>query len=441
MKSHAISLSLKKAFTSVLFVLYAGTASLFADTFYLQVAQPYNETTSGYYTWGPSAPTAAQMASVVSQYMAIPVSVVTSPFLYEDTGYPPATVQYNGSGTHGPATTGRIWEFYPSNSPIVSGLTRAELRLSGTDFFYPNRNINRFVMRAYTATTYYDVLIRIYAASFGAGYGTGYYDFYQISAPRGLNALLNISARAQVGTGENQLFTGFYVLGNDSKEVLLRGMGPSYGLPGALQDPYLELRDSSGTLIASNNNWQDTQASKIQATGAAPGDARESAIVITLNPGSYTTTMSGVNSTSGAGVCEVYDLNQAANSQLVNLSGRANVGTGDNALFAGLIVGTTDSAGIKLIVRALGPSLGAAGIANPLQDPTLELYDANGTLLAYNNNWRDTQQSEIIASGAPPSDDRESAIVRNVPAGNYTAIARGINNTVGVGVVDTFKLQ
>ncbi|HYJ05737.1 MAG TPA: hypothetical protein VEX43_11420 [Chthoniobacterales bacterium] len=442
MTPHTISLSIRKAFITVLFIFLAGTASLFADTFYMQAQTPGNDNSVSGTSWGPSSPTVQQMASFISQYMGVQVTVVTNPFAYEDTAYPPITSQYSSGGTRVVATTGRIRLL--STSTLVTGITRAEIRAAGTDLFWYGgayRYVNRFVMRAYTASTFYDVLVRASSWSGGAGYGTGSYDLYQISAPRALSALLNISVRSQVGTGQNLLFGGFYILGNDAKKVILRGMGPSTGLPGALQDPYLELRDSSGALVAANNNWQDSQASQIQAAGFAPGNAAEAAIIATLNPGPYTVTMSGVNGTSGAGLCEIYDLNQAANSQLVNLSGRAYVGTGNDALFAGLVTGPTNNAYLKVVIRGIGPSLGAFGISNPLQDPTLELYNANGGLLASNNNWRETQEAEIISYGLQPSDNRESAIVANLLPGSYTAVARGVNNTVGVGVVDLYKIQ
>jgi hypothetical protein len=440
MNPHAISLSLKKAITSVLLVFLAGTASLFADTFFMQAQTPGNDNSTSGTSWGPSSPTVQQMASFISQYMGVQVTVVSNPFLYENTAYPPITSQHSSGPNRVPATTGRIRLL--STSTLVSGITRAEIRSAGTDLFWSGnayRYVNRFVMRAYTASTYYDVLIRASSWEGGAGYGTGYYDLYQISAPRALSALVNISIRAQVGTGQNQMFGGFYISGNDAKKVILRGMGPSYGL--SLQNPYLELRDSSGAIVASNNNWQDSQASQIQAAGFAPGNTAESAIIATLNPGSYTVTMSGVNGTSGGGVCEIYDLNWAANSQLVNLSGRAAVGTGNDVLFAGMNVGPTNNAYLKVVIRGLGPWLSVFGISNPLQDPFLEIRDVNGGLLASNNNWRETQEAEIISYGLQPSDDRESTIVANLLPGSYTAIVRGVNNTVGVGLVDMYKIQ
>jgi hypothetical protein len=275
-------------------------------------------------------------------------------------------------------------------------------------------------------------------------YYTVTWSFQEVSAPRNTNALLNISSRAQVFTGQNVLIAGFYVSGSASKSVLIRGIGPSltqFGISGAMSDPTLELRNSSGTLLASNNNWQDTQSSQIQATGAAPSNYWESAIVASLAPGSYTATLKGNGGTTGVAVCEIYDIDQSANSQLVNLSSRAYIDTGNNAMFAGLIVGATNSSGLRVIIRALGPSLAAAGIVGPLQDPTLEVYNAYGTQIAYNNNWQDTQAATIQSTGVPPSDSRESAVVLYLSAGNYTAIARGLNNSTGVGVLDMYKLQ
>jgi hypothetical protein len=147
----------------------------------------------------------------------------------------------------------------------------------------------------------------------------------------------------------------------------------------------------------------------------------------------------GVNNGTGIGLVEVYDLDLSTGSKLGNLSTRALVQTGDNVLIGGLII--TGSGQERVILRAIGPSLARFGIPNPLLDPTLELHDGNGTVIAFNDNWRDTQQTEIQATGLAPSDDRESAIVRTVAPGNYTAIVRGKNNTIGVALVEVYGLN
>ena len=239
--------------------------------------------------------------------------------------------------------------------------------------------------------------------------------------------LLNISTRLRVLTGDSALIGGFIVTGTDAKKVIIRGLGPSLtsqGVPGALQDPTLELHDSSGSTIFSNDNWKDTQQAEIQATGIAPSNDLESAIVATLpaNNSAYTAILRGKDNTTGIGLVEVYDLAQSANSKLANISTRGFVDTGDNAMIGGLIIGGGGGGDSKVIVRAIGPSLTQSGVANALADPTLELHDGSGATIASNDNWKDTQQAEIEATTIPPSNDLESAIVRTLPPGNYTAI-------------------
>jgi hypothetical protein len=251
------------------------------------------------------------------------------------------------------------------------------------------------------------------------------------------NKLANISTRAVVGTGANVVIGGFIVTGTDAKKVIVRGIGPSLPFPGKLLDPALELRDGAGNLIASNNNWsQSANSAAIAESGVAPANASESAILVTLEPGSYTVILSGVNQTSGTGVVEVYDLDNAANSKLANISTRAFVQGGDNVLIGGLII--VGQSGANLIVRAIGPSLPVTGA---MADPTLELRDANGEPFAANDDWRSSQQAAIIETGVAPARDAESAIVASFPAGAYTAIVRGANGTTGVAVVEVYQLN
>jgi len=257
-----------------------------------------------------------------------------------------------------------------------------------------------------------------------------------------IGQLLNISTRMQVLTGDNVLIGGFILSGSDAKKVIVRGIGPSltsFGVAGALQDPFLELHDINGAIIATNDNWRDTQESEIEATGLAPTDDRESAIVMTLaSDSNYTAILRGTNDTTGVGLVEVYDLDQTANSKLANISTRGFVDTGDNVMIGGFISGNGVA---KVIVRAIGPSLTSFGVPGALQDPTLELHDGTGAIIATNDNWRDTQESEIEATGLAPTDDRESAIVATITPGNYTAIVRGTNDTTGVALVEVYNIQ
>jgi len=255
--------------------------------------------------------------------------------------------------------------------------------------------------------------------------------------PVGPTRLANISTRAVVGTDANVLIGGFIVTGTQSKKVIVRGIGPSLPSPGKLLDPMLELHDPSGAVIAVNDNWgQNTNSTEITDSGVAPTHPSESAVLMSLAPGSYTAVLSGVNQTTGTAVVEVYDLDGAASSKLANISTRAFVQSGDNVLIGGLIVVGQSAADV--IVRAIGPSLTVPGA---MADPTLALHDANGILLASNDNWRSTQQTAIIATGVAPKNDAEAAIVTTFSPGSYTAIVRGANNTTGIAVVEVYALQ
>jgi hypothetical protein len=206
-----------------------------------------------------------------------------------------------------------------------------------------------------------------------------------------------------------------------------------------LADPTLELHGPGSFATVMNNNWRDSQQAEIQATGLAPTSDLESAIVATLSPGAYTAILRGNGTGVGIGLVEVYDLNPAVASKLANLSTRAFVRTGNNVVIAGFILGNGGGAD-RVVVRGLGPSLSSVGISNPLQDPTLELRDQNGSLLKADDNWQDdpAQAAEITAAGLAPTQPKESAIAATLPPGLYTAILAGRNATVGVGLVEVY---
>jgi FG-GAP-like repeat len=271
-------------------------------------------------------------------------------------------------------------------------------------------------------------------------YGTSTAGVFPGAIPRFPAQSLNISTRLNVLNGDNVLIGGFIIAGNDPKNVIIRGIGPSSGLPGALADPTLELF-SGNTRLATNNNWKDTQQAAIEQTGIPPGNDFESAIVQLLPPGSYTAILRGNAGGTGIGLVEAYDLNHATtDSQLANISTRGFVQTGNNVMIAGLILsgGTGTN---KVYIRALGPSLSQSGIPNPLPDPTLGLYDSQGTLLRGNDDWRQNQEAEIQATGIPPTNNLESALIAILRPGNYTAIVGGFNEATGVGLVEAYNLQ
>ena len=198
--------------------------------------------------------------------------------------------------------------------------------------------------------------------------------------------------------------------------------------------------DQTGSLIASNDNWRDSQEAQIEATGIPPTDDRESALVATLVPGEYTAILLGKNNTTGTALVEAYDLDSTPASQFANISTRGLVGTGTDVLIGGLIVSAEESGQANVIVRALGPSLGGSGVSGVLADPTLELHDKDGDILAANDNWDDTQGGIISSTGLAPNDANEAALFITLAAGEYTAVVQGANETSGVGRVEVFNI-
>ena len=255
--------------------------------------------------------------------------------------------------------------------------------------------------------------------------------------------LANISTRIRIGTGGDVLIGGFIIQGSQPKKIILRAIGPSLagGVANAIADPVLELHDSSGVL-AFNDDWSSSsQTGEISASGFAPGDPLESAIIVTLSPGSYTAVVDGYQGGVGVGLVEAYELDSNG-TRLVNISTRGRVGLSNDVMIGGLIVQGSNPK--RAIVRALGPSLatGPSPIAGVLTDPVLELRDGSGVLIASNDNWNNSpQQAEIVATTVAPPDTSESALIATCGAGNYTAIVRGVNNTTGVALVEVYDLD
>jgi len=256
---------------------------------------------------------------------------------------------------------------------------------------------------------------------------------------------LNISGRARVETGQGVVISGFIVTGTTPKRVGVRALGPSlanFGVLGPLADPIIHLNRGDGSLVMVNDNWKNAQQAEITAAGLAPSDDREAALIATLPAGNYTAIVSGKNGGTGVTLAEVYDLDQAADSQLANISTRATVGTGSDVLIGGFITGSKIGA-TRVAIRALGPSLQQFGIANPLPDPRLELRDANGALLASNDNWQsDAGQAALITGyGLAPPNNLESAIAISLAPAPYTAIVTGKNNQTGIGLIEIYDEQ
>jgi hypothetical protein len=342
-------------------------------------------------------------------------------------------------------TSSQLFYSYSTNAGVTWSPNVAASGSFNPFLGYPNQNKIGDYMSMVSDNTGADVA---YCATFN-----GEQDIYYVRVAPLQSRLLNISTRARVLTGEQVLIAGFIINGTGPKQVIVRGIGPSLtaaGLSGVLADPTLELHQGNTTLT-SNDNWKtrpngSSQQAEIEATGLPPTNDLESAIVMNLNPGSYSAILKGRSNGVGVGLIELYDLSSAGASKLANISSRGFVSTNNNIVIGGLIVGGGNGFGARVAVRALGPSLTSAGIQAALHDPTLELRDRNGILLATNDNWRindathQSQEAEVVAAGLAPTNDLESTIVTTAAPGNYSAIVRGKNNTTGVALVETYNL-
>jgi Fibronectin type III domain len=267
----------------------------------------------------------------------------------------------------------------------------------------------------------------------------------QTSSSSAATGLSNISTRSQVLTGDGATIGGFVIAGTDSSHtVLIRGLGPtlsSFGVAGALADPFLTLHqtDAQGNdqVIATNDNWKVSQQTSINATGLAPVNDAEAAILLSLPPGNYTAVLTGARRSTGIGLIEVYDLSTNTSSLLSNISTRGFVAVGDHALIGGFIANTDYT---RVVVRVLGPTLQQFGVTGTLADPVLTLFDGNGNLIASNDNWADTQGADLQIAGYAPPDPSESAIIVTRPAGSTTAMVQGKNGGSGVALLEVYQL-
>ena len=252
--------------------------------------------------------------------------------------------------------------------------------------------------------------------------------------------LTNISTRMQVLTGENVLIGGLTVGGTTPKQVVIRARGPSLaaaGITNALANPTIQLF-SGANAIASNDDWGTaTNAAAIQASGFAPSDPAESAILTTLNPGAYTAVVTGVGTSIGVGIVEIFEVDTPA-SPLSNLSSRGQVGTGNDVMIGGFVIQGTSPQ--TVVIRARGPSLAAAGVSSPLANPTLQLFSGT-VLMETNDDWGSAANAAAIqSSGYAPSNAQESVILVTLNPGAYTAIVSGVGGATGVAIIEIFAL-
>jgi hypothetical protein len=272
-------------------------------------------------------------------------------------------------------------------------------------------------------------------------YGTG--PAYN-SIPNG-PVLMDLSTRGSTLTGNNVLIGGFIVQGSQPAQFVVRCLAfslASFGIPNALGDSVIELRDANNNLIASNDDWfTSSDAATISSYHLDPPNSIESALLVTLNPGAYTAIVKSFSAAqqparTGVALFEVYDLRKSG-SRLGNVSTRGHVGTGNTILIGGLIVG--GSTPKPVVVRALGPTLTQFGVTGVLADPYLELRDANGNLIEANNDWQQSPEATTIrADGLALPNAKESAIARTLSPGNYTALVSGVGGTTGTALVEVY---
>lgn len=260
-------------------------------------------------------------------------------------------------------------------------------------------------------------------------------------------SFVNLSTRGFVGTGDNVFIGGFIIQGSAPATIVLRALGHSlreFGLSDALSDPVIELHNSSGATLAMSDDWIDSpDAQTIASYHLDPPNSRESAIYATLNPGSYTAVVKAYDNhdgdLSGTALVELYDLHARA-GRFGNISTRGAVLPEDHVMIGGFIIGGGQTK--QVIVRALGPSLADMGTTSVLSDPTVELRDASGNLIASNDNWTDGSDAAAIqAEGFAPSRAAESALQVSLVPGSYTALLRGVGGAQGVGLIEVYDLS
>jgi hypothetical protein len=224
--------------------------------------------------------------------------------------------------------------------------------------------------------------------------------------------------------------------GKGYKQIVLRALKPS--LQNGLQNPYLELYDGHGALIARNDDWAtDPNANQVRAAGLAPSDPRESALARTLTAGSYTVVVRGANDTVGAGRVEMYDLSSPPAATVANMSVRSLI-AGNHTLIADV---TVTGLGIQTVLfRAIGPDLVSQGVAFAMPNPALDLYDDQWNVIAANVYWKSNQQQVIEATGLAPGNGNDAAILANLQPGNYHVIVRGWDGAIGIAQLDAYPV-
>jgi hypothetical protein len=228
--------------------------------------------------------------------------------------------------------------------------------------------------------------------------------------------------------------------------MLIRAVGPTLGglgVVGALADPRFTLFRGAASL-SGNDNWSGADAAAMAATGAfaLAAASKDAALIISLSASAYTAPVSATDGGNGIALLEVYEAPSNATAVLVNGSTRAYVGTGESVLIPGFVVG--GSGNLRLLIRAVGPTLAAFGVTDSLADPTMTLFSGS-TPLATSDNWSDASNAAEIASTARavgafalPTGSRDAAILTTLPPGAYTVVVSGVGATSGTALVEIY---
>lgn len=268
------------------------------------------------------------------------------------------------------------------------------------------------------------------------------------AAVKPTSRLVNISSRGVVASGDDVMIAGFVIGGNAPKDVLVRALGPALmpaGVKGVLAQPQLQIYNGQGQLLKMGAGWSAELKSVFAEIGASTlaDHSHDTALRLTLAPGAYTAQVRGLGGYRGIALVEVYEI--GGEGRLLNLSTRARVETGDGILISGFVVAGTGAR--RLLLRGLGPSLAEAGVSGVLMDPSISLLNANGSVVATNDNWEEGAgvadlKAISMAVGAGPlrSGSKDAAMVANLLPGVYSVHVRGVGNTSGVTLFEAYDV-
>jgi hypothetical protein len=270
--------------------------------------------------------------------------------------------------------------------------------------------------------------------------------------PTGSARIINLSIRSFVGTGASAVTVGMAISGTGSKQMLIRGVGPTlttFGVAGVLGNPQISLFNSSSVMINSDVTWGGgaTLTGVFASLGAfaLPATSADSALFVSLPAGAaYTAQVSGVGGATGVALAELYD-GDGGNppARLINVSARALAGTGSSVLTAGFVIGGSGTE--TLLIRGIGPGLTPYGVTGVLAAPQITLFDSSSNVIATNAGWGGGSALAAVfaqvGAFSLPANSADSAILITLPSGSYTAQVSGANGTTGIALAEVYEVN